>query len=55
MGQLAPTFIGAGIAFLLALLVGRLMARFHLPRVTGYLVTGLLVDLCCRRGFRIQR
>ena len=39
----AHTFIAAGAALLLALLVGRLVFRLHLPRVTGYLITGLLV------------
>ncbi len=38
-----PLLLSLGLLYLLALGAGRLSARFHLPRVTGYLLTGLLV------------
>ena len=37
----AHSFAVSAAALLLALLVGRLVFRLHLPRVTGYLLTGL--------------
>jgi Kef-type K+ transport system membrane component KefB/CBS domain-containing protein len=38
----AYTFAAAAAALFLALFVGRLVFRLHLPRVTGYLLTGLV-------------
>ncbi len=38
-----PLLLSLGFLYLLALGAGRASARFHLPRVTGYLLTGLLV------------
>lgn len=40
-----PAFVILGMASLLliALLVGRLVAKIRIPRVTGYLVTGILI------------
>ncbi len=35
------TFAAAAVLFWLALLVGRIVFRWHLPRVTGYLLVGL--------------
>lgn len=35
-------FLGLAVLFLVALLVSRFLARFRIPRVTGYLLTGLL-------------
>ena len=37
----AHSFAASAAALLFALLVGRLVFRLHLPRVTGYLLTGL--------------
>ncbi|MBU1220726.1 cation:proton antiporter [Myxococcota bacterium] len=35
-------FLAAGLLLALALVLGRAFARFHLPRVTGYLLAGLV-------------
>jgi Kef-type K+ transport system membrane component KefB/CBS domain-containing protein len=35
-------FLGLAVIFLVALFVSRFLARFRIPRVTGYLLTGLL-------------
>lgn len=39
----AQVFLGLAGLFLLSLFVGRLMAHIRVPRVTGYLLTGILV------------
>ncbi len=42
ISNLAFKFIGVAIIFLSALFLGRLLSRFQIPRVTAYLLTGLL-------------
>jgi len=41
--SLGKALFAVGISYLIALFVGRYASRFHLPKVTGYLVVGLLV------------
>ena len=40
--QLGNALFAIGVSYLVALLVGRYASRFHLPKVTGYLLVGLL-------------
>ncbi len=40
--RLGSALFAIGISYLIALLVGRYASRLHLPKVTGYLVVGLL-------------
>ena len=40
--HLTHILVALATAFLVALLAGRVVARFHLPRVTGYLLSGLV-------------
>ncbi|MDY6934562.1 MAG: cation:proton antiporter [Spirochaetota bacterium] len=52
--SLATTFVLLAVLFLLALFIGRLVARLHIPRVTGYLLTGLFVGPSFADLFNIQ-
>ena len=40
--QLGNALFAIGISYLIALFVGRLVSRIQVPRVTGYLIVGLL-------------
>jgi Kef-type K+ transport system membrane component KefB len=43
IAHLSQALVAVALALLLALLIGRVLCRLNLPRVTGYLLTGLLV------------
>ena len=41
--QLGYPLFALGLAYLAALFIGRVVSKFHLPKVTGYLLVGLLL------------
>ena len=43
INQLGNALFAIGISYLIALFIGRLASRIRLPKVTGYLIVGLLV------------
>ena len=51
--HLTHILIALATAFLLALFVGRVVARLHVPRVTGYLLSGLLAGPAVAKAFGV--
>ncbi|NIA30136.1 MAG: hypothetical protein GWP06_09525, partial [Actinobacteria bacterium] len=41
--QLGYALFALGVAYLASLFIGRVVSKFHLPKVTGYLIVGLLL------------
>jgi Kef-type K+ transport system membrane component KefB len=51
--HLTHILVALATAFLVALFAGRLVARFHLPRVTGYLLSGLVAGPAVAEAFGV--
>ena len=51
--HLTHILVALATAFLLALFAGRVVARLHVPRVTGYLLSGLLAGPAVAKAFGV--